>query len=412
VAARTDPAVQAIKAQFSALKRRKRFVDWREVRALADELTELLADIKRTVADPQSGVELTAAFFQLEESVFVRVDDSNGEIGDVFRNEATDLLVHYALQHGDKAWLRHVTLGLLRANDYGACDGVMSVSKRYLGEVELRALADELWEEAAAADKSRRFHLLTPVMELARQLLDPEFFQLAVVANFGKLGASSYLDLARICFERDELDEAQAWLAQAERDGKSFQEEERDAFRLKLYRRLGQIAELQATAWRIFRRRRTKASLDILLDAVGAELRATVLTQEAALLITSPDFSAEDVKFLADMRLIAEAAQYVLIKRDRIDGGRYDILRPLAKKLTAAGHLVAAAALYRSFVEAVLATVNSRYYPYAVRDVNALRKLAREVQEWQPLASHEDYMRQLYENHKRKYAFWNQCGNW
>jgi hypothetical protein len=90
--------VRRFKAKLAALKRRRRFIDWAESTAYAHELSDQLADLKAGVQEPKVGAELVAAFFQADRAIFEQCDDSNGSIGDVFRQDAKNLFVHYAAQ--------------------------------------------------------------------------------------------------------------------------------------------------------------------------------------------------------------------------------------------------------------------------------------------------------------------------
>ena len=45
------------------------------------------ANLREGVTTPEMGVQLVAAFYECDRSVFERCDDSSGMIGDVFRSE-------------------------------------------------------------------------------------------------------------------------------------------------------------------------------------------------------------------------------------------------------------------------------------------------------------------------------------
>ena len=69
-------------------------------------LVPALKAAARQVDDPLTGIELVAAFYEADSTVFEMCDDSNGNIGDVFRYDAKELFVDYAIRCNDEKKLR------------------------------------------------------------------------------------------------------------------------------------------------------------------------------------------------------------------------------------------------------------------------------------------------------------------
>ena len=88
-----DENVQRFKQKLSSLKHSRRFIDWRGASNFARELEMLLQDLKSGVDDPLTGIELVAAFYEADNTIFEMCDDSSGNIGDVFRYDAKELFV-------------------------------------------------------------------------------------------------------------------------------------------------------------------------------------------------------------------------------------------------------------------------------------------------------------------------------
>ena len=133
------------KAKLAAVKRRTRFIDWSESTAYAQELSNLLEDLKAGVDDPKLGAELVAAFFQADHAIFKQCDDSNGSIGQVFSYDARHLFVHYAARCADKAWLCRLVQKVNAQDDYGIRDTLVKSASEFLPESGLRSLADYFW---------------------------------------------------------------------------------------------------------------------------------------------------------------------------------------------------------------------------------------------------------------------------
>ena len=108
--------IKRFKTGLFSLKRSRHFISWREVRAFAGELRELLAELQNATIEPRLGVELVAKFYQLDRNIFDRCDDSSGYVGDLFRNDASELLIYYASRCDDKKWLVKLLLELSLEN--------------------------------------------------------------------------------------------------------------------------------------------------------------------------------------------------------------------------------------------------------------------------------------------------------
>ena len=54
--------IQRYKEKLTELKRRQRFISWKESAAFAHELEMLLADLESGVDDPRTGMELVSGF--------------------------------------------------------------------------------------------------------------------------------------------------------------------------------------------------------------------------------------------------------------------------------------------------------------------------------------------------------------
>jgi hypothetical protein len=72
--------VQRFKKKLSSLKCSSRFIDWRGAFSFARELEMLLQDLKAGVDDPLTGVELVAAFYEADNTIFEMCDDSSGNL--------------------------------------------------------------------------------------------------------------------------------------------------------------------------------------------------------------------------------------------------------------------------------------------------------------------------------------------
>jgi hypothetical protein len=114
--------VQQFKKKLSGLKHSRRFIDWREAAGFGRELEMLLQDLKSGMDDPLTGVELVAAFYEADKTIFEMCDDSSGNIGDVFRYDAGELFVEYAARCADKEKIADIILKVNQKDNYGIRD--------------------------------------------------------------------------------------------------------------------------------------------------------------------------------------------------------------------------------------------------------------------------------------------------
>ena len=359
--------VRRFRAKLAGLKRSTRFVPYRESGAFANELVALLADLEAGVDDPLSGLRLVAKFFEADDAIFSRSDDSSGSIGDVFRFNASDLFATYAARCDDKAAVRDVVFALLKDDDYGVRDSVVSCAASYLPETELRVLVERFWQRAREkADEYGRSGRLHLVESLAEQLRDAPLFERVRREGWPNLGTAACLDIARVYFDSGDATTALTWLERVP-DTEHFQAYERNQLLAKVYDRLGRKEDHAKIAWRIFRSSRSAVGLDELLAVIGAEQRERVIAGETRLILENEALSTVDASFLIAVERLDDAESYLLERASQLNGEYYSSLLPLADAMETAGRELAASVIYRALLESILKRAISKYYTHGVR---------------------------------------------
>lgn len=219
---------------------------------------------------------MVAAFYETDKGTLGNCDDSSGYVGDVYRFDAKELFVGYARRCPDKEWLVKLVLKLNRDDDYGVRDTLIDCAAEYLPEPHIRTLISRLQEaadkEKDEVGKRRRLHLIE---SLARQIKDAALFEKTRIAAWGKLSTAACVDIARVYLESGSARTALSWLEKISADD-TFQAHERDRLLLEILGQLGEARKQSEVAWRIFRRHRSKDSLEALLSVIGAEQRESV----------------------------------------------------------------------------------------------------------------------------------------
>jgi len=394
------------KAKLTGLKTARRFIDWRGASGFARELEQMLADLEAGIDDPETGVEMVAAFFEADEPIFSQCDDSSGSIGDVFRCSACDLFVHYASRYTDKEWLVDKLLELYAHDEYGVRDVLLDAAHRFLPKESLRDLADRLWQrsEQEAQHTYKARHWLIGVESVARQLRDAELYEKAQRAAWPELSTSAHVDIAQVYLETGDSTTALACLESVQDE--SFRSADRDNLLLAVYRRLGDTDRATEVAWRIFRAYRSKDTLETLLSVIGDSERERVIEDEVRSILAAGKLSHSDAEFLIAAGRMDEAEAYLLNHADELDGGRYTSLLPLAESMERDRRWLAASIIYRALLDSILARAISKYYHHGIRYLKKLDSLAQKVPDWKQLEDHGSYRAMLREAHSRKKSFW------
>ncbi|MEN6521628.1 MAG: DUF6880 family protein [Armatimonadota bacterium] len=394
------------KAKLAGLKRARRFIDWRGASDFADELEQMLADLEAGVDDPKTGVEMVAAFFEADDPIFNRCDDSDGSVGDVFRGTACALFVHYASRCADKAWLVDKLMELYAEDEYGVRDVLLAAAHRFLPQESLRDLADRLWQRSQMErpDTYESRHWLLVLESVARQLKDAALYEKAQRAARPELSTSAQIDIAQVYLEAGDPQTALTWLERVQ--GETFRSSDRDDLLLAVYRELGDKDKAAVVAWRIFRSYRSDDTLKTLLFVIGDSERERVIADELPVILSEKELSYSDVEFLIASGRIDEAETYLLSHADEFEGDYYTRLLPLAESMEKNRRWLAASLIYRALLNSILARAVSKYYHHGVKYLKKLDSLAGKVSDWKQFENHASYKSELSQIHGRKTSFW------
>ncbi len=398
--------VRRFKRGLSLLNKHDRFLGWSESNSFAGELEQMLGDLSEADIAPEQGVQLILAFFETDKSILGHADDSDGSIGDVYREIASGLFARYAGACQDREPIAAAVLALYRDDDYGVRDAVLDRAAEFLPEHLLRGVVDRLWEHANQLTKEyEKRHCYYGIESLARQLKDPQLFEKARRLSWGKLGTAAFIDIARAYLDAGEPGTALTWLNRVPRND-TFEQEKRDSTLLEVHRALGQKEEMASVAWRIFRRSRSPYTFEPLIAIVGEDRREGLLREESELILTEKDLEYGDVAFLLWAEAPDKAEGYLLARASQLNGDDYYAIKPLAEAFEELARMLSASVLYRSLLDSILRRGISKYYSHGVRYLQKLDKIAPQVQDWGEFPDHATYRVELTLRHKRKSAFW------
>jgi len=399
--------VQRFKKKLSSLKHSSRFIDWRGAAGFARELEMLLQDLKSGVDDPFTGVELVAAFYEADNTIFEMCDDSSGNIGDVFRHDAKELFVDYASRCSDKDKIADIILKVNQKDNYGIRDTLIDCVGECLPEDVIRTMIATLqkWADKEKDEYGKRHHLRS-IESLARQIKDAKLFEKTRIASWGKLSTAAFIDIARVYLESGDVETAHSWLKKIP-EGETYQEYERDKLLEDIYKQQGDSEKLTELLYRKFSAYHSTDTLKALLDVIGHDKRDNVINNAVEQILKAERLRESDAEFLIAVGKIDEAEEYLLGRADQLDGNHYGSLLSLAEAMAAENRHLVTSLMYRSLLISILERGYTKAYPHGIRYLKKLDKLALGVSDWKEFNHHEAFKEQIIEAHGRKRSFWS-----
>ena len=385
----------------------------RQSREAAAGIAELLLELEEKISDPRQGIEHLIAVFEADDKAVACGDDSDGEIGDVYRTNVTGLFSKYAQRLDDKDWIAGVVFDLAAGNEYGCRDALVERTTEFLPEVQVRRMIDRMFAEIDASPKMDKFDPTASRLRtweicievFAERLIDPRLYERACHIFEGPLSAHSMWVIASLWLKAGDAETALAWTERAEAKERDLRGD-RVAIKLAILEKLGRRDAMCELANRQFIDDRTKEHLDVLVKIAGESSRETIVKEALSLIRASTKLDSDDAYFLLDCGLHDEAANYVISRWDSARGVFYGSAIPIAEMFDDAGKLLASTVMYRGLVESVLDRGLTASYPHGVRYLRKLDAMAPKIADWGPVARHTLFLQSLRELTKAKRSFW------
>jgi hypothetical protein len=401
-----DQNIKRYKDKLTSLKRGRSFISWGESATFVSQLHQLLSDLEAGAIDPCLGVELIGRFFEADAHIYERCDDSNGEIGDVFRYTAADLFVSFASRCENKQKIADLVISLNQKDDYGIRDCLFERCSEFLPESNLRTLVQQLWAIIGTEKVGYQIsNWHSAVQLLAKQLKDASLFEKSRLA-IGTPSVADWADIAKVYLACGDPKIALSRLQQIA-DNETFMLNERLQLLLEIYHQLGDRESETEIAWQLFKNHRSEITLNQLLDVIGHEHQKDVIDGEIALIFQGPRLLYTDADFLLSLMRIDELEDYLFQRIDQLDGNLYYSLLPLAEAFEKSSKPLISSLIYRALIDSILARALSKYYHHAVKYLKKLDQLASSIRDWRTWPSHSAYLASMREVHKRKSALWS-----
>ena len=423
--------VRDVRKRLVSLRKSTSFVGWRKRKALIKDLRtqrDMIID-KIAPDEPTEAFELLWEFVALAPYIYGRVDDSRGDVGDVFREAAR----HFE-QIGPRSVLDPIALAgrvwdAVRDNGYGEFDGIIARLAPTLGDSGLQHLKSlVLAYEQAPLDAPSEDHEALRFLRNLRsasgsyardqkdRLVQMCLQEIAEAQGDTEAYIAQYSaqDLARPDIAAEV---AQLWLAQgqpedaltvltaAQPTGRTFGQADWDEAFIASQIALGRLDAAQAHRWERFCKTLNpdllRAYLKVLpdFDDIDAEDKAR------AVALAFDNLHVALVFFL-EWPDLAAAARLIETRADDLDGDLYHILTPAAEALRDRFPL-AAVLLWRAMITHSLTQGRSTRYGHAADHLADCAAADADIPEYGARPTHSEYLHALRTRHDRKTSFWN-----
>ncbi|MCX7124331.1 MAG: hypothetical protein NTU49_00975, partial [Gammaproteobacteria bacterium] len=320
-------------------------------------------------------------------------------------------------KNGDIRVLVEKIFQLLLKNGYATRDKIIEHSVNALGKTGLMAL------EIAIQKNENKFgeHTYPWIYKAIADGLGDVDKYIEIVKKYSVVNDLTVCDIAKRLISKWRSQEAIDWLLYQPNDvtvesSKAIDPSKITHFNsdrfdllLEAYESETLLDEAQSLRWILFKRTLSHKYYEGLIKhKVGVELEKI---KEQAFQFACDQHKGSIgtvLRFLSEIAAFKKIDEIVQEKFDDLSEDDYYLYRPLSKTLSASGFSLSACLLRRKLIDGILNRAISKYYKYAVSDLNLSAAYAKEVQDWKSFQNHDQYMENLRKNHGRKSAFWAQ----
>ncbi|AGI68705.1 hypothetical protein OAN307_c31740 [Octadecabacter antarcticus 307] len=420
---------QDVRKRLTTLRRSTSFVGWRKRKALIKDLTIQVSMIVEKIApeDPNIAFDLLWQFIEIAPSVYGRVDDSKGDIGDVFRaaidrfNEITPRVQLDPNTLADRVWTA------IQDNGYGEWDGIIPLMAHALGASGLARLVANVeaygtspiendGEDHEAIQFLRRLRggddnvakrkarfVKWCLQEIAAAAGDTSAY-IAQYSNADLTRKDIASEVAMLFLNDAKAEDALDLLLNAQDDERDIGQGAWDSSYIASLIALGRIEDVQAHRWACFMATLNLNHLRDYLKLLPAfddvEAEDTAMKH----VLDFPDFSTA-LKFSLNWPDLQAAAALVKTRADEIKVDFYPLLTSAAEALRSR-HPLAAVLLWRSMIDDALQHDRAFRYGHAAEHLTDCTALDAELVDYETFPTHATYLQTLQIHHDQKSSFW------
>ena len=398
----TEVALQ-VRKRLGSIARARTVINWRKVKGLAADLeTQRKTAIDVVAAgDPKEGLELIWQFLAIASPVLERCTADSGPLIECF-HQACRHAGHLAAaaSHEPEA-LAEKVFSAVQDNGYGQYDPLIRELTIALGTNGLEHLKVLLVQGAQEMGETSALLALEAIAD-AQQDVDA---YIALQPEKTRTIPLIAADIAGRLTGAGRAGEAIQALDRVDTKGRSDLPFEWEIARIEALEALARSDEAQAFRWQCFEQslndQHLRAYLRRLPDFDDLEAEEKALAHAQAF----PDVHRALV-FLLHWPSPSEAAKLVTRRSAELNGDLYELLTSAAEAL-AVKHPLAATIALRTMIDFSLSHARSSRYRHAGRHLAECVSLARYVEDFGELSTHDAYVNRLKHEHGRKFGFWS-----
>ncbi|MFK7943270.1 MAG: DUF6880 family protein [Paracoccaceae bacterium] len=421
-----DAVAKIIDRRLAGLERARSFIDWDKARAFRDDLQSLTDVIEAELIKSAPGLatDRLIRFIATHEAVFERVDDSHGDVQDVY-HQAIEMMGKAAegLDAAESTLLPDKVMNSLGETSHGYLIDVAGIVAEYLPkavldqwDADLVTRIDARTTEERAHASDRWHYSMTSQWRVMRQTLAHARGDLDLMISLELQKPERLqepLALASTLFDLGRPEDALEWVRRCSNGSRSEGENPRQIMlEAKILMHLSRQPEASDLLWQGFAATLSPDLLRMHLKALPDFEDIEAEERGMQVVLDHPNRMAALSFFMAWPKL-DHAAAVITADPDQWDGGDWYILPGMADTLKH-DHPVAATILYRKLLDSILSRARSKAYGHAARYLATLGNIApsAEANPDRPgsLCSHETYLSELKTNHARKSGFWSKVG--
>lgn len=422
-----------VRKRLASLRKSVSYVGWRKRKALIKDLNTQATMIVDKIAadDPTLAFDLLWQFIEMAPAIYGRVDDSKGDVSDVFRvalPQFADIAPRAQLepdQLADRVW------DAVLNNASGEWDGIILLIAPALGPSGLAALKAHI--EAYAAETDAETTNDHDAIVFLRQLRGGTDYAAKRKARFVQAclqeiaeatgDTTSYIaqfssrdlerkeiaaEVALLLLADDRREDALDTLTAAEPAADTRGQEAWDDAYVAVLLALGHDDDAQTHRWSCFcetlNTKHLRDYLSLLPDFEDVEAeddaKRHVLTYHT--LSTALEFCLQWPDLLTAARLVETRATDV-------NGDHYTLLTSAAEALRQR-HPLAAVLLWRSMIDHALEQGRATRYSHAADHLSDCASIDLEIADYHTFSNHVQYLEQLQAQHGMKSSFWAKVG--
>lgn len=406
--------VKSLKKEIKSLGRSTYFYSYYQAGELAEEIYQLQMDIENTVlpGSPDLAFKLADDLLDTAENSLNRCDDSDGSVGDVYRDTCLLWLKTASLSAVPATGWVPVIKKLADNNDYGVLDLLLPNANQLLSEDELRQLADYYERGLVASLKKKKgdiesINWSVNLHSIAEALKDPALYIRATLLGSPEPNSLQMESMVQFSLNCGAYDEALNWL---QKDWGEHGWSKPDARRLSLlaecYLGLNQPEKHLSTLIELMDASPTFENFQRVQPLVSEE-GARELREKLIVLVSNETELYDQLDPLLKLGENSKAEKIAIERAVEFSEWHYIQLVSLLGKVPEENRLFRII-LLRTLTDDILERGRTQAYHHGARYLQQLDQLDKNIDAYSSLQNHVEYMAKVKAKHGRKYSFWAQ----